>query len=92
MKNLYLVETVSFFRHRYVVEAEDISHAEDEVVWRLSDTDFSEFSQKHIDECISSSRQIDEKEYFDLFDKDNDYLNSWDLEQKKRFINKIDYR
>ena len=29
---LYLVETVSIFRHRYVVKAKEAGHANDEVV------------------------------------------------------------
>ena len=86
---MYLVETVSMFRMRYVIEAEDPSHADDEVV--CNQGDLEEFSQKHIDECILSTRELDEKEYLRLFDEDNDYLSSWNLEQKKRFINTIDY-
>jgi hypothetical protein len=88
-KKMYLVETVSMFRMRYVIEAEDPSHADDEVV--CNQGDLEEFSQKHIDECILSTREISEDEYISLFNKDNDYLSSWDVEQKKRFINKIDY-
>lgn len=88
-KKLYLVETVSIFRMRYVVEAKEAGHAEDEVVCNTGD--LTEFSQKHVDECITSTRELTEEEYIKVFDQDNDYLNSWDIEQKKRFINKIDY-
>ena len=90
-KKLYLVETVSIFRMRYVVEAKEASHAEDEVVCGISSNEIREFSQKHVDECITSTRKISEKEFLKLFNKDNDYLESWDIEQKKQFINKIDY-
>ena len=55
------------------------------------DDDFEEFSQHHVDESISSTREITEQEYMELFDKDNHYLAKWDIEQKKRFINKINY-
>ena len=34
---------------------------------------------------------ISEEEYLKLFDQDNDYLISWTDEQKKSFINVIDY-
>jgi len=90
-KKLVLVETVSVFRHRYVVECNEEEHAADEVVCRLGNDDFEEFSQHHVDESISSTRVITEHEYMELFDKDNHYLAKWDVEQKKRFINKIDY-
>lgn len=91
-KKLFLVETVSMFRHRYVVEALEEEHATDTVVCGIGgENNFEEFSQKHIDECITSAREITEEEYLDIFDKDNDYLVSWPDYQKFRFINKIDY-
>jgi hypothetical protein len=88
-KKLYLVETISTFRIRYVVEAKEEGHAEDEVT--MSDADFYEFSQKHIDESITSTRELSRIEYLDLFDKDNEYLSKWDDESKMKFINKINY-
>lgn len=89
--SLYLVETVSIFRHRYVVEAKEESHAMDEVVCGLEKEGFHEFSQHHVGESITSAREISKKEYFELFDKDNDYLKNWDKKQKLKFINVIDY-
>jgi len=89
---LYLVETVSIFRHRYVVEAKEEEHAADEVIYNLSDSEFKEFSQHHVDECITSVREIKDEEFEILFDKDNDYLKDWDPELKrKKFINVIGY-
>jgi hypothetical protein len=91
--NLYVVETVSIFRHRYVVEAREPTHAADEVVCELVSDEFKEFSQKHVDECISSVRKLrDEQEYLELFNEDNDYLDAWTDEQKFKFINRIDYQ
>jgi len=94
-KKLYLVETVSMFRHRYVFEAKEAEHARDEVVMNTSgsyDDKFQEFSQKHIDECISSVREISIEEYLKLFDVDNDYLKDWNNKQKLNYINVIDYK
>lgn len=88
-KKMYLVETVSMFRMRYVVEANEATHAEDEVV--CNQGELEEFSQKHIDECITSTREISEEEYLRVFNEDNGYLASWSDEQKKKFINTIDY-
>lgn len=94
-KKLYVVETISIFRHRYVVEAKEAGHADDEVVMNTcgsyEDT-WKEFSQKHIDESIVTTREIDNQEYLRLFDEDNDYLSSWSDEQKLSFINKINYK
>ena len=89
---LYLVETVSIFRHRYVVEAKEEEHAADEVVYNMADSDFKEFSQHHVDECITSVREIKDEEFEPLFDKDNDYLKDWDPQLKRqKFINVIEY-
>jgi len=91
-KKLYLVETVSIFRMRYVVEAKDESHALDEVTFHATcGEQLKEFSQKHIDEVIVSSRKISNKSYLKLFDKDNDYLKNWNEEQKLQYVNWIDY-
>jgi hypothetical protein len=94
-KKLFLVETVSIFRMRYVVEAKEESHSHDEVVCNVTgdyNENWQEFSQHHVDECITSSREITKTEYFKLFDIDNDYSKSWTKKDKERFINKIDYK
>ena len=91
-KKLYLVETVSMFRMRYVVEAREEVHATDEFVMEIGKEDFQEFSQHHIDEVIVSTRELSAKEYLELFDKDNGYLESWDIAEKMRFINSVDYK
>lgn len=87
----YMVETISIHRIRYVVEAKEATHATDEVVSRLGDTNFDEFSQYHVDEVISSVREISDDEYLKMFDEDNDYLKNWSDEQKFGFVQKIDY-
>jgi malate/lactate dehydrogenase len=93
MSKLVMVDVLSSFRIRYVVKVEsDVRDALDEVVWREGDTTFKEFSQKHIDPtAIIDHREITEEEYLELFDKDNGYLKTWTDEQKKSFINVIEY-
>lgn len=86
----YLVETISMFRLRYVIEALEETHACDEVVMN-NHGNLREFSQLHLDEVISSSREISDGEYLALFDRDNDYLTDWDTQQKFSFVNEIDY-
>jgi hypothetical protein len=91
---LYLVEAISIFRQRYVVDAAEASHAADEVVVQTGDgydEGFHEFSQKHIDEVITSTREITPEEYIRIFDEDNDYLAGWNPIQKFALINKIEY-
>jgi hypothetical protein len=85
----YLVETVSIFRMRYVIEANNASDAKDEV--SMNDGELREFSQYHVDEMITSTREIDKTEYLRLFDEDNDYLKDWEEENKLGWVNVIDY-
>lgn len=86
----FLVETVSIFRMRYVVEAKNASDAKDEVTLN-NDGNLHEFSQLHLDEIISSAREIDRDEYLRQFDEDNDYLQEWDDDHKLGWVNVIDY-
>ncbi len=88
-KKLYLVETVSMFRMRYVVEAKESEHAADEVTCNTGD--LKEFSQKHIAENIVSVWELSKEEYMECFNEDNDYLRSLSDEQKLQFINVINY-
>ena len=92
MSKLVMVDVLSSFRIRYVVRANTVEDALDEVVMREVDTDFKEFSQKHLDPtAIISHREITEEEYLRVFDEDNEYLKEWTDEQKTGFINVIDY-
>ena len=88
---LYVVDVVSTFRMRYVVEAKSEDHALDEYVMNENNIDFKEFSQHHIGTHIFSSQEIDKEKYLKLFDQDNSYLSKWPDEDKLNLINKIDY-
>lgn len=83
----YLVETISMFRMRYVIEAENEEYAKDEV--SMNDGHLREFSQMHIDENITSVREIDRTEYLRMFDEDNHYLRGWSEDQKFEFVNTV---
>lgn len=87
-ENLYLVETVSIFRHRYAVRARSLEHAYDSVTMG----EVNELSQQHIDENIVSGRKITQEEYLAIFDQDNDYLQSWTEEQKLQPIHTVNYQ
>lgn len=84
---LFLVDTVSSHRVSYVVRCKSEVHAADTIVMNEAD----EFSQEHLGENISRIREISEEEYLALFDKDNDYLKSWNDEQKKNLITTVKY-
>jgi hypothetical protein len=93
MKKIVMVEVLSQYRLRYAVQVEDnIDHALDEYIMREGDSDFAEFSQKHIEPTVFIDHyEVTEEEYLKMFDEDNDYLKSWDTEKKLSFINKINY-
>jgi len=75
-----LVECVSQFRMRYMVEApaDHPEYALDTVVCNEA----KEFSQEHIGETIVSHRVLKEKEALELCDIDNHYCKSWTKPKK----------
>jgi bifunctional ADP-heptose synthase (sugar kinase/adenylyltransferase) len=84
---LVLVECVSMFRMRYLVEVPVgiDSYGNDKKDWALdtvSMEEAKEFSQQHIGETIVSSRVISKEEALTLCDQDNDYAKSWPEEKK----------
>lgn len=87
MSKLVMVETISQFLHRYVVELPDdadIDQAREEVV--LNPGTVEEMSQVWLGEIDVSHREITKEEYLRVFDKDNDYLREWSEEQKLNYI------
>ena len=75
-----LVECVSTFRERYMVEV-----PKGQELWALDTVtmqEAKEFSQEHIGEQIVSHRVVSKEEALTLCDKDNDYGSSWDEETK----------
>ena len=75
-----LVETVSTFRNRYVVEV-----PAGKSKWALDTVtcnDGQQFSSTFIDESIFSDRVISMNEAIELCDIDNDYAKSWTQEHK----------
>lgn len=82
---LYLVETVSMFRMRYVVEAEEPDHAGDTVVMEAE----KEFGQHHVAENIINIREVTDDEIPKLFFEDHPYLESWGSEKAFNYVTKI---
>ena len=84
---LVLVETISQFRQRYVVEVpvgiDDFGN--DKTLWALDTVTCehaNEFSQHWLGETIVSHRVVSEQEALQIFDQDHDYLKNWTKEEK----------
>ena len=82
-----LVETVSMFRQRYMIEVpvgiDD--HGKDKAEWALDTVtmeEAKEFSQEHLGENIVSHRVVTKEEALAMCDKDNDYAKVWNDELK----------
>ena len=75
-----MVETVSMFRQRYVVQApaDHPEYALDDVTMETA----KEFSQEWIGEQIVSHRVVSQEEALAQCDKDNNYASSWSDEHK----------
>lgn len=92
---LVLVECVSTFRQRYMVEVpvgtDDYNN--DKTLWALDTVtmqEAKEFSQEYLGEQIVSHRVVTYDEALSLCDKDNDYVVSWDTETKvKNFFTTV---
>jgi len=84
---LVLVECVSTFRMRYMVEV-----PKGQAEWALDTVTMNEadeFSQEHIGEQIVSHRVLSEDEVIALCDVDNHYCSTWTRENKlETFVTK----
>jgi hypothetical protein len=89
MSKLVMVETLSQFRHRYVVEIPDDSYDFVASDYILYNDDAKEMSQHHLGEIEFSKREITKEEYIKLFNEDNDYLVGWLEDNKLAQINKL---
>ena len=86
---LVLVECISQFRQRYMVEV-----PKGKAEWALDTVTLNqadEFSQEHLGETIVSHRVVSKEEMLALCDKDNDYAKAWNDEHKfKTFVTSWD--
>ena len=89
MSKLVMVECISQFRQRYVIEVPD-NHNDGEypctaVQWAedtVTSEQMREFSQMWLGETIVSSREVTKEEVLNICNIDNDYCKSWPDEQK----------
>ena len=87
-KKLFLIDALSQFRNRYVVEAETEEEAKERYVAEGDSCNLTEFSQLYLGETDLSYREISREEYIKLFDQDNDYLADIEIDRKFELINK----
>jgi hypothetical protein len=79
--SLFVVETITIFRHYYVIDCESAEHAEDTVVMEEA----AELDQKCLGETIVSTREITQTEY-DVLSKES--INS---HMGDKMIHKVNY-
>ena len=82
-----LVETVSMFRERYMVEVPVgvDRYGKDKAEWALDTVtmeEAKEFSQQHLGQTIVSHRVVTEEDALAMCDKENDYAKKWNDELK----------
>lgn len=75
-----LVDTVSQFRMRYMVEVP--VGKKDWALDTVTLNEAKEFSQVHVGETIISHRVVSEEEALRICDEDNDYCKTWSDEKK----------
>ena len=83
----YLVETISMFRMRYVVECNSAEDAKDTVTMQ----EVEELGQMHIDENIIGCREVEDEEIARLFFEDAPYLESWGPERALQQVHVVNY-
>ena len=83
----YLVETISTFRIRYVVDCKNKFDAMDTV----SMNEANEFGQFHIDENIVGCREVADNEIVELFFEDHPYLQEWGPQRAMQQVHKVNY-
>ena len=79
--SLFVVETVTIFRHYYVIDCLSAEHADDTVVMQEA----AELDQKCLGETIVSTREITQAEY-DVLSKES--VNS---HMGDKMIHKVQY-
>ena len=96
MSKYVLVETISQFRMRYVVEVPEDSNGctpEDWAMDSVTCEEVREFSQKHLGEVIVAAHEITPEHIITLCDQDNYYCEAWDREKKmKVFVTEVGYK
>lgn len=90
---LFEIDILTTFRNKYVIEAETLEHAYDELVMTEHNRDFEEVTQKFLGEQIIDGREITREGVTDMINRledDKSELCSYWMDVDK-LIHKIDY-
>lgn len=91
---LFIVDSLVTMRMRYVVDANEAPHAEDEVTMKDSGNPedfFEEFSQKQLGEVIMDTRSITEVEYREML-KELEINGEGSYWMGDKLIRKVNYK
>ena len=89
---LFEVDVLVSFRNKYVIEAESLEHAYDELVMTEHERNFDEVTQKFLGEQIIEGREITREGMTEMINRlkdDKSELCSYWMDEK--LIHKIDY-
>lgn len=89
---LFEIDVLSTFRNKYVIEAESLEHAYDELVMTEHNREFDEVTQKFLGEQIIEGREITHDGMTQMINRlkdDKSEMCSYWMEDK--LIHKIDY-
>jgi len=92
-KKLFIVDTICTFRHRYVIEANELEHAFDEVTMvdsGLPDDSFESAEQEFMGEIILDGREISNKDFKKLLEE-MERRGTGSHWMGEKLIRKIDY-
>lgn len=92
-KKLFIVETITTFKHTYVIEAEELEHAYDEVTMIDSGDEkdyFESVAQESLGETIIGGRKISMKKFNKLL-KEVEEKGTGSHWMGERMIRRIDY-
>lgn len=85
---LFEVNTVSLFRHKYVIDAKSLEHAYDTVLIDNPEA----LTQKYLDETITDGRKIGRKEFERLCQESMADNREWsNAHLGTKIIHKVDY-
>lgn len=74
----FMIEALAQYRMVYCVESDTLETA----IKQVESLETEEVGQKWLGEIILSSREVNDKEYLQVFNELNDYLTAWTDEQK----------
>lgn len=95
-KDYVVVTTLSQFRIRYVMHKDDLQKMNPDnpvnmIEWAcdtVTADEVEEFSQEFLGDKIIDTQLCTENEMLELFDRDNDYLQSWSRDYKVSWVRK----